>query len=704
MKIQKIEIEQFGGLKGFTLELFDGAQYIYGLNEAGKSTLCAFLAAMFYGLPSKVRGGGLRGDSRSLYMPWGESYMAGSLYFEAEGTEYVLKRRFGQTARGDKTSLLTAGDWQEVAIATEDIGRRFLGVGEEAFYKTLFIGQLGAAFEKGKEDELMARLSNLEQTGDEDTSAQKALLELERAQHELVSKTGRGGAIIQLDGELEALKSERLETEQRHVAFQSLLFDIRRMTEEKETAEKQLVSLTEKQKRAAAFLEYQKYKESVLEKETLLKRLQQEKAALLETQKKLSELEIKRAEFSSVLSLEPKVIPELAEKEATIGVLKKHLSEISALEQEVAALTERIHAEREKKQKYRIPLIALMVLFAVLTVVLGVLVSPIFFGATIAFVFGAFAGLRERGGGELITLEVKLSEKEASLARMQEENAAEKLSVLQAELQTIFKIAQAESLAELTKKQEAGKALVYQIREMEQTQNRYTESINATERALDNLPETEEKPEVTYEGEPAQELEKLRESLQQEQLDRERMLAQLSAKAENGFSGIRSIAEIESDIESALEQRRQLQENYEAITLAKTTLEVCIQELKNTFAPALNQKAGTLISALTGGRYQEVRVTDAYKIMLKTPEGTDIVPAEFVSAGTYDLLYFALRMAVLLTLQSEIPLLIMDDTFMQLDEKRQQNAFGWLGENQGQILYFSCHRPPEAWQGKVLTI
>ena len=49
MKINKIYISAFGGLKDFTLELNDGLNVIYGDNEDGKSTVAAFIKAMFFG-------------------------------------------------------------------------------------------------------------------------------------------------------------------------------------------------------------------------------------------------------------------------------------------------------------------------------------------------------------------------------------------------------------------------------------------------------------------------------------------------------------------------------------------------------------------------------------------------------------------------------------------------------------------------------
>ncbi|MBQ9915129.1 MAG: AAA family ATPase, partial [Clostridia bacterium] len=303
MMIQKIEIEQFGGLKNYELSLFPGAQYLYGANEAGKSTLCAFICAMFYGL-SKTRGAGLKGDMRSLYMPWGETYMAGSLHFRAEGTDYVLQRRFGETARGDKCKLYLASDWTEVPISKDEIGIRFLGVGEDAFRKTLFISQLGAAFSKSKEDELLTRLSNLEQTGEEDASLQKAILTLEGAEHELISKTGRGGEIPKLEGEMEALRNELFEAKELNRSFRYLLEEIRTLTSGRDAGEKALADLDEQRKLAAAFEEAEKRKlaqKHITEKK---ERLKTEQESFDEVSRQLSALEKEQESYRNILALE----------------------------------------------------------------------------------------------------------------------------------------------------------------------------------------------------------------------------------------------------------------------------------------------------------------------------------------------------------------------------------------------------------------
>ena len=78
MKINKIYISAFGGLKDFTLELNDGLNVIYGNNEDGKSTVFAFIKAMFFGTGRNTKA--LSDSIRLKYTPWDGSTMAGRIF------------------------------------------------------------------------------------------------------------------------------------------------------------------------------------------------------------------------------------------------------------------------------------------------------------------------------------------------------------------------------------------------------------------------------------------------------------------------------------------------------------------------------------------------------------------------------------------------------------------------------------------------
>ena len=70
MKIIEISIRYFGKLRDFVIKPGDGVNIIYGKNESGKSTVMAFIKAMFYGLDS--------GEKRNQYEPWGGGQPVGS--------------------------------------------------------------------------------------------------------------------------------------------------------------------------------------------------------------------------------------------------------------------------------------------------------------------------------------------------------------------------------------------------------------------------------------------------------------------------------------------------------------------------------------------------------------------------------------------------------------------------------------------------
>ena len=195
MKLERIYIEAFGGLKNFTLNLSAGFNTVYGQNENGKSTVMAFIKMMFYGSEQR-QSSDLSKSTRRRYTPWDGSQMAGSIDFEHSGRRYRLEREFGASNSTDKLTLydLDMGTRQSVA---GNVGRDFFGLSASAFERSLFVGQFGAvASDSAAEGEINAKLSNIAVTGDEDTSYQTVLERLEDARFDLVSKSGKVGKLV----------------------------------------------------------------------------------------------------------------------------------------------------------------------------------------------------------------------------------------------------------------------------------------------------------------------------------------------------------------------------------------------------------------------------------------------------------------------------------------------------------------------------
>ncbi len=206
MRLEKIYIGAFGGLKDYTLELTDGLNVIYGQNENGKSTIMAFIKMMFYGSGKKQSQ--ISTSPRVRYTPWSGDGMCGRIYFNHKGTRYCLEREFRKSDSTDKITLrnLDLGTSENVE---SDIGIRFFGLSAAAFEKSNFISVLSVSSkDETAAGELGARLSNLVLTGDESVSYQAVEARLTAAREALISKSAKKGDYVAGCIRLEELRSE----------------------------------------------------------------------------------------------------------------------------------------------------------------------------------------------------------------------------------------------------------------------------------------------------------------------------------------------------------------------------------------------------------------------------------------------------------------------------------------------------------------
>ena len=202
MKINKIYISAFGGLKDFTLEFEDGLNIIYGNNEDGKSTVAAFIKAMFYGTGRNSKS--LADSPRQKYTPWDNCVMAGRIYFENSGKNYCLEREFRKSDSTDRI-LLTDTDSGKTVDAGENIGNKFFGMSAAAFERSMFIGNADFIKDGAAASEINGKLSNFAVTGAEDVSYKKIEKNIFDARAKLISKSGKSGSYnedLQLLGEL----------------------------------------------------------------------------------------------------------------------------------------------------------------------------------------------------------------------------------------------------------------------------------------------------------------------------------------------------------------------------------------------------------------------------------------------------------------------------------------------------------------------
>lgn len=191
MRIKRVNIAAFGGLKNKVIDFKDGFNVVYGDNENGKTTVMSFIKMMFYG---SGRGSAqIAKNIRKKYTPWDGSAMAGSIDFELNGKNYRLEREFRSSDSTDKVALCDLDLGTREAVSS-DIGVRLLGLSAAAFERSVFIGQTGfPEKDAAAEGEINSKLSNIVTTGDESVSFNTVSLRLEKAKTALMSKSGRAG-------------------------------------------------------------------------------------------------------------------------------------------------------------------------------------------------------------------------------------------------------------------------------------------------------------------------------------------------------------------------------------------------------------------------------------------------------------------------------------------------------------------------------
>jgi len=94
--ITRLKLDYFGKFSGREIELKPGINIIYGENEAGKSTLHAFIKGMLFGIERlKGRGAASKEDIYTRYLPWDyPGAYGGQMDIRVGEKSYRLQRSF----------------------------------------------------------------------------------------------------------------------------------------------------------------------------------------------------------------------------------------------------------------------------------------------------------------------------------------------------------------------------------------------------------------------------------------------------------------------------------------------------------------------------------------------------------------------------------------------------------------------------------
>ncbi len=624
----------FGALDGRRMELRDGLNIITAPNESGKSTWCAFLVTMLYGLDTSARTKqGVQPD-RLRYAPWSGVPMAGTLELEHEGRGITLRR---WTERANAPMQAFSATWTGTddpvpGLMASNAGETLTGVQREVFERSAFIRQAGMTVQSGAA--LEKRINAIVSSGEEDVSysetdkrlrqwqrhrrsgSRGAIPETERALAETEDKLRAGRECAEraaeLDGELERLRTERVEA-------------VRRMEQARAAQRKRaLEELTQSRKRLRA-----------LEQERT------EAAAACE-----------RAQAGLRAGVFGDMDPEEAQER--VEDVKRR-----------AAGLERL-AHRMPPLWISFVFLGLFALAMVLALVLPWRSQLICAGA-LALVLFALVFMR-------------LNEMKKSAQGMLDDRITLLESCGGADEEAVD-AALAAHEARWNERQEADAALAALDRQLDEARRRQQEADDVLVAGLDF---SRGDSEAARAGRAVEELDGRIEALT-------RQRAELEGRGRAGGDPVA----LESEALAARARLASLQEEYDALALAIETLAEADSELQGRFSPELSRRTAEHFRFLTDGRYDAIEL--ARDLSARVQPAGEVVSrgTDSLSAGTADQLYLALRLAVCeLALPQDDPCpMILDDALVNFDEQRLVRALELIRSIAGrrQVLLFTCH-------------
>ena len=158
----------FGCLEGRTLELHEGLNVVSAPNESGKSTWCAFIRAMLYGVDSSERARSGHLPDKLKYAPWSGAPMAGEMDISHAGRDITLRRstKAANAPMREFSAVYTGTEERVPGLDGASAGEALTGATREVFRRSAFIGQGESAISGSAE--LEKRIVSVVSTGEEE--------------------------------------------------------------------------------------------------------------------------------------------------------------------------------------------------------------------------------------------------------------------------------------------------------------------------------------------------------------------------------------------------------------------------------------------------------------------------------------------------------------------------------------------------------
>ena len=703
----------FGKLSRQTLTLEPGLNIIEAPNEWGKTTWCAFIMAMLYGIDTRSQNKtGFLAD-KEHYKPWSGEPMSGRMDILWNGREITIERQNkGRTPMGEVKAYETYTGLPVPELCVPAPGQVLLGVERSVYARAGFLKQ--SEMPVTEDESLRRRLNELVTTADEsgasDALAQKLKDLKNRCRFNkkglLPEQEARLGEIEEKLRQLRELKTQAASITQRQQELESRFRDLQNHKQALEYAE----HLQYAQKLAAA----------QVNRDTTARMMEwaKEDCVGLPTRVQLDtaiaavrKLRDERDALHTQAQLQPPA-PRMPETpEPFRGRDPEKLVEEVCLDLRV--LTQ-LKNDLKKPMPYIVGGICLGVGAVLLLLAknwplwLGV---GLFLAAGVGFLLTGFgkqkklktqiAQLQDRYRGIPVDLWKKTAEDYAAAHRAYARSLADYQQALAALNQKIAENTQA--IRDLTGGDNLA-SFEETCRRQQQKHSCLQERQNAARQAEDVLQALSGAGKTVAPPTYA-------DSLTCSMGDTHRLLVDCSAQQQQLQQRLGQCQGQMAALgnQEALEQEKQqvqariaaLELHYRALVRAQEALSQATQELQRRFAPRISQRSQSLFGRLTGQRYQRMSLLQDLSVEVSAEGENNLYGTLWRSDGTVDQLYLALRLSVAEELTPTAPL-VLDDALVRFDDTRMAATLQILREEaaQKQVILFTCQSRETEWRNQ----
>lgn len=689
MKIKELYIRKFGKLKDYKLVLSDGMNVLFGNNEAGKTTIFNFILAMLYGF-SNTRGKGISDSARKKYMTWGENKIGGTMTVEYNGIVYVIDRSFGKTRAGDSLEFknLTLGESVDLPNGRE-IGEYLFDLDEKSFKGTCFISQLSKD-DVCDNDSVRTKLSNLSSVGDVEYSFDDVFNRLKNASLEITRKTSTGKKY--------PLENKVSELESRNRVIENELSHIASIDDENKELENKLTALSSNLSETDASINKANSQRKALEYKKALENNKNIEVAYAEYQNSANA--ITRKGFTA----DREYVDELNSliKKRDDARLKYEYEE-RVLENEKKTFELIATSNVKKKSKAVVPIVIVGLLLLIAAVLIYAFLNSM--GASFivmavgvvsivcALVFNSKAKQKNNElQTELVAKKAKLDENVEKVNNLKEmyiicDNEFKKQYLLvfeQNEIDIAYK--KINTLSTLLDKYVESKIRYDAIKSSAVSQ----ETLEQMRKNMDAADLTTELVNVDV-----SELEARRAFIANESLTIEKTLLVNKERAKGRGKLQTELDNNLSEISEINEKIKAFDYSKECIDLAKQGLENAQKEMQKQFAPDVSCLVSEILSEITCGKYEKMTLNSNLETMVIDSESGAAMEDGYMSTGTLDQIYLALRFAMIKLIfdSKEYPIICMDDALLSFDYSRMKKATEYINDvlsKDAQVLFFTC--------------